>query len=227
MRRTSYFALTRVTRAVGSCHTGGTILSAVRCASGRSCSSPGDKGTQDAPMAKETVCVRHARDIVRRMQNSTPGQRAYVLEKVAFLSDAIYARQTHSLVFPWYAHEGVLNAFSSVHGGALSMLADAFTTAHACAVACGSAQAVHAQSVAFEIHFLSAIFAKATCLCVTHVAENSGDPALPALKHVDFYFEDTTTKLVCARGSHVVSVTSVTSVHEDDAHREEGGGSCQ
>lgn len=143
------------------------------------------------------VSAKQAASVAAKMQSNPQNYSAALLNAVAFKPESVTEKQDGTLIFPWQATKGSLNGFKSVHGGALSTLADVFTKIHAKA----SSPESKVSSVSFEISFLSAVFQDKSCICVTRLTNKADN-----IVFTDFSFEDETTGEIYARGTHVVSL---------------------
>lgn len=154
---------------------------------------------QATRFALNAVTVKQATAAAQRVMDHPENYTAHLLSTVLFTPSSIRERPEGSLVFPWEPKRGSHNGFKSVHGGALSTLADAFTKIHARAYAPASA----VKSISFEISFLSAVFEDRKCSCVTRLVQQVND-----IVFTDFSFEDENTGEVYARGTHVLSTAA-------------------
>lgn len=143
------------------------------------------------------VTAKQAGAVASKIQSNPQNYSAALLNTVLFKPETVRERTDGTLVFPWQATKGSLNGFKSVHGGALSTLADVFTKIHAKA----SSPDSKVNSVSFEISFLSAVFEEKSCTCVTRLANQTD-----SMVFTDFSFQDETTGEVYARGTHVVAL---------------------
>ncbi|KAK7202320.1 Thioesterase superfamily [Novymonas esmeraldas] len=148
--------------------------------------------------ALNAVTSAQAAAVAQRIMSHPQSYSAALLNIVLFSPDRIQARPEGSLVFPWEAKRGSHNGFKSVHGGALSSLADAFTKIHAGA----RLPQASVRSVSFEISFLSAVFEDKKCSCVTRLVQQVDN-----IVYADFSFEDESSGEVYARGTHVLAAT--------------------
>jgi uncharacterized protein (TIGR00369 family) len=154
---------------------------------------------QATRVALNPVTVKQAAAAAQRVMDHPQNYTAHLLRTVCFSPDRIQERPEGTLVFPWDPTRGSHNGFKSVHGGALSTLADAFTKIHVRAFEPTKAVA----SVSFEISFLSAVFEDKRCSCVTRLVHQSND-----IVFTDFSFEDMDSGEVYARGTHVLSTNA-------------------
>lgn len=122
---------------------------------------------------------------------------AMMMNAVGFTPESIKEEPQGTLGFVWTAQKRALNGFKSVHGGALSTLADAFTKIHT--KAAFPDRAVCSQN--FEISFLSALFENKQCICVTRLVSATGESVF-----VDFSFQDESSGEIYARGTHVLAI---------------------
>lgn len=154
---------------------------------------------QATRFALNSVTVKQAAAAAQRVMDHPQNYTAHLLSTVHFSPDRIQERPEGTLIFPWEPTRGSHNGFKSVHGGALSTLADAFTKIHA------RAYVNHKPitSVSFEISFLSAVFKDKKCCCVTRLVHQAHDVVF-----TDFSFEDENTGEVYARGTHVLSTSN-------------------
>lgn len=143
-----------------------------------------------------SVTVQQATAAAQRVLDHPQNYTAHLLNAVRFTPSRIQERPEGTLVFPWEPTRDSHNGFKSVHGGALSTLADAFTKIHARAYVATKP----VRSVSFEISFLSAVFEDKKCSCVTRLVHQSNDVVF-----TDFSFEDEDSGEVYARGTHVLS----------------------
>ncbi|KAG5464537.1 hypothetical protein LSCM1_00727 [Leishmania martiniquensis] len=144
------------------------------------------------------VVIKHAAAAAQQIMSHPQSYSAALLSTVRFSPERIKERPDEALVFPWEAKRGSHNGIKSVHGGALSSLADVFTRIHVCArrpQAC-------VESVSFEISFLSVVHEDKRCNCVTHLARQE-----KGIVFTDFAFEDESSGEVYARGSHILAVS--------------------
>lgn len=152
---------------------------------------------QSTPLLLRQVSAKQAAAVASRMLSNPQNYSAALLSTVLFKPESVKERPDGTLAFPWQATKGSLNGFKSVHGGALSTLADAFTKVHAKA----SSPESKVNSISFEISFLSAVFQEKSCACVTRLVSRTDN-----IVFTDFAFEDEATGEVYARGTHVVSL---------------------
>ncbi|KPI89383.1 hypothetical protein ABL78_1509 [Leptomonas seymouri] len=153
---------------------------------------------QATRFALNSVTATQAASTARRVMDHPQSYTAHLLNVVFFSPDRVQERPEGTLVFPWEPKRGSHNGFKSVHGGALSTLADAFTKIHVRAYAPDKP----VKSISFEISFLSAIFEDKKCNCVTRLVHQSND-----IIFTDFSFEDENSGEVYARGTHVLSTS--------------------
>ncbi|CAM44470.1 conserved hypothetical protein [Leishmania braziliensis MHOM/BR/75/M2904] len=142
------------------------------------------------------VTTKQAAAAAQQLMGNPKNYSAALLRTVLFSPERIQVRSEGTLVFPWEAKRGSQNGIKSVHGGALSSLADAFTKIHAQAYlpqAC-------VESVSFEISFLSAVFEDKKCNCVTRLVRLED-----TIIFTDFLFEGEGSDEVYARGTHVLT----------------------
>ncbi|KAG5490855.1 hypothetical protein JKF63_00977 [Porcisia hertigi] len=144
------------------------------------------------------VTVKQACDSAHQVMSHPKNYSAAMLSTVFFSPERIQVRPGGTLVFPWEAKRGCHNGFKSVHGGALSTLADAFTKIHVRA----HLPQTHVESVSFQISFLSAVFEDKKCICVTRLLHQRG-----SVVFTDFSFEDESNGEVYARGTHVLAAS--------------------
>ncbi|KAG5489117.1 hypothetical protein JIQ42_00740 [Leishmania sp. Namibia] len=141
---------------------------------------------------KEAVAAAH------QIMGHTKNYSAALLCTVRFSPERIQERPDRALVFPWEAKRGSHNGIKSVHGGALSSLADTFTKIH---VRAHRPQAC-VKSVSFEISFLCAVHEDRRCNCVTRLVHQEDKVVF-----TDFSFEDESSGEVYARGTHVLAAS--------------------
>lgn len=146
--------------------------------------------------AAQAASATQAVVVAKKMMEQSTDYTSSLLSTVLFQPEAIQMRTEGTMVFPWMAKRGSHNGFKSVHGGALSTLADAFTKIHARAVT--PEQPI--RSVSFEISFLSAVFSEKKCNCITRIVNRTEN-----IVFTDFSFEDADSGEVYARGTHVLS----------------------
>lgn len=148
--------------------------------------------------ALNAVPVTRAAAAAQQVMSHPQSYGATLLGTVLFTPERIQQRPEGTLVFPWEPKRGSHNGFKSVHGGALSSLADIFTKIHTRAYAPDAA----VRSVSFEISFLSAVFENKKCTCVTRLVQQADN-----IVFTDFSFEDENTGEVYARGTHVLATS--------------------
>ncbi|KPA81890.1 hypothetical protein ABB37_04137 [Leptomonas pyrrhocoris] len=151
---------------------------------------------QATRFALNSVAIQQATAAARRVMDHPQNYTTHLLSTVLFSPDLIRERPEGTLVFPWRPEQGCRNGFKSVHGGAISTLADAFTKMHVRAYLPDKP----VKSVSFDISFLSAVFENTKCSCVTRLVHQSND-----IVFTDFSFEDEDSGAVYARGTHVLS----------------------
>ncbi|CBZ26544.1 conserved hypothetical protein [Leishmania mexicana MHOM/GT/2001/U1103] len=153
------------------------------------------KGTRfllNSVTAKQAVAAAH------QIMNHPRSYSAALLSTVLFSPERIQERPEGTLVFPWEAKRGSHNSIKSVHGGALSSLADAFTKIHVRA----HLPQMCVESVSLEISFLSAVFEDKKCNCMTRLVRQEG-----TIVFTDFSLEDENSGEVYARGTHVLTTS--------------------
>ncbi|AYU84119.1 hypothetical protein, conserved [Leishmania donovani] len=146
----------------------------------------------------DSVTVKQATAAAHQIMDHPRNYSAALLSTVLFSPERIQERREGTLVFPWKAKRGSHNSVNSVHGGALSSLADAFTKIHVRA----HLPQTCVESVSLEISFLSAVFEDKKCNCMTRLVRQEGN-----IVFTDFSFEAESSGEVYARGTHVLSAS--------------------
>ncbi|GET93792.1 hypothetical protein, conserved [Leishmania tarentolae] len=141
------------------------------------------------------VTVKQAAAAAHQVMAYPTDYSAALLRTVLFSPERIQERPEGTLVFPWEAKRASNNSVKSVHGGALSSLADCFTKIHVRA----HLPQTCVESVSLEINFLSAVFEDKKCSCMTRFVRQEGTIVI-----TDFSFEDESTAEVYARGTHIL-----------------------
>nr|CCC93923.1 conserved hypothetical protein [Trypanosoma congolense IL3000] len=143
------------------------------------------------------VSVSQVQKAAAKAVTGMEGFCSNVMRTVDFQPTNVSARDNGAMGFPWKANRGALNGFNSAHGGALAILADAFTRIHMNAANPGA----EVSSVSFEISYLNAVQEGEECTCVTRLVSDSKT----GLHHMEYSFEDKKGKKVFSRGIHVLS----------------------
>ncbi|CCW63201.1 unnamed protein product [Phytomonas sp. EM1] len=143
------------------------------------------------------VGAKEAAAAAAKFQGATEGYSGIVLRTVEFKPESIYEVSDGTLAFPWRSKQGSLNAFGTVHGGALSTLADVFTRIHLKA----AVPQLNAATISFEISFLSPVFEEKECVCVTRLVGKRDSTVF-----TDFSLEDGNGSIY-ARGTHTLSLS--------------------
>lgn len=136
-------------------------------------------------------------DVAARVLGATESYSASMLKAVAFDASKITVDGEACVNFPWVARRDCLNGFQTVHGGALSTLAEVFTKIHTQAAVPCTPSSMH-----FEIRFLSAVGEDQEVVCQSRVRSLLTPQRLV---FTDFKFISSKTRDVLALGSHVIS----------------------